>query len=326
MIGAAGIEHFAHRRMAGEEIGDLDRRGLLLRDAHLQRLQRLQHHPGVERREARPGLAQEIVNVCLDESFGAEDHAAERAALAVDMFGRGIDDAVGAERKRLLPQRRRENVVDDQRRARPHGRSSRPRRYRPVRASGWSGSRERSSWCWAASPCARRRDRRRRPASIRRRSAAAIPRRRRDTSQTTRAPRRHGRRPSTGPSARPSPPPCRSPWRAPASAPSSSAMRRSNIATVGIGEARIDEAGRVALEARLRLLHRVVEIALGQEQRLRSLLELRTQRRAMHEHAWRAERSRDRGICGGWTSQRSSSPLEAAQAKSGVSGHGTPIF
>ena len=40
-----------------------------------------------------------------------------------------------------------------------------------------------------------------------------------------------------------------------------------------VGEARIDEARIVALEARFGLLHRVVEIALGEEQRLGGLLE-----------------------------------------------------
>ena len=50
-----------------------------------------------------------------------------------------------------------------------------------------------------------------------------------------------------------------------------------------IGEARIDEARIVALEARLRELHRVVEIALGEKQGLRRLLEARTQRSAMDQ-------------------------------------------
>ena len=53
----------------------------------------------------------------VDEGFGGEDHPAQRAALSVDMLGRGIDDAIGAERERLLQQRGREDVVDDQRRA-----------------------------------------------------------------------------------------------------------------------------------------------------------------------------------------------------------------
>jgi hypothetical protein len=79
--------------------------------------QPLEQNPGVERRQRRPGLADQVVNVVLDEFLGAEDDAAEAAALAVDMLGGGIDDAVGAEFERSLKQRRREHVVDHQRRA-----------------------------------------------------------------------------------------------------------------------------------------------------------------------------------------------------------------
>ena len=49
--------------------------------------------------------------------FVGEDDAAEAAALAVDVLGRRIDDDVGAEFERLLEERRREHVVDDQPRA-----------------------------------------------------------------------------------------------------------------------------------------------------------------------------------------------------------------
>ena len=52
-----------------------------------------------------------------DELLRSEDHAAEAAALAVDVLGRRIDHAVGAELERMLEQRRREHVVDHQRRA-----------------------------------------------------------------------------------------------------------------------------------------------------------------------------------------------------------------
>ena len=54
----------------------------------------------------------------VDELLRAEDDAAEAAALAVDMLGGRIDHAIGAERERALPKRRREHVVDHQRRAR----------------------------------------------------------------------------------------------------------------------------------------------------------------------------------------------------------------
>ena len=50
-----------------------------------------------------------------------------------------------------------------------------------------------------------------------------------------------------------------------------------------IGETRIDEAAVLALEARLGLLHRIVEIALREKQRLRSLFELRAHSAAVDE-------------------------------------------
>src|SRR5262249_40884226 len=51
----------------------------------------------------------------------------------------------------------------------------------------------------------------------------------------------------------------------------------------GIGIARIDEAGVLALETRLALLRAVVDIALGEEQRFRGLAELRAQGAAVDE-------------------------------------------
>src|SRR3954447_24046540 len=50
----------------------------------------------------------------IDELEGGEDHAAETAALSVDMLCRGIDDAVGAKFERLLQERRRKDIVDDE--------------------------------------------------------------------------------------------------------------------------------------------------------------------------------------------------------------------
>ena len=50
-----------------------------------------------------------------------------------------------------------------------------------------------------------------------------------------------------------------------------------------VGEARINEARIVALEARLRKLHRVVEIALGEKESFRCLLEGGAQRSAMDQ-------------------------------------------
>jgi len=66
-------------------------------DANCKRLQPLQQNPGVERRDRRAGLAHESMDVLGDERFRGENDAAEAAALAVDMLGRGIDHDVGAQ-------------------------------------------------------------------------------------------------------------------------------------------------------------------------------------------------------------------------------------
>ena len=117
MVRPARIDQPRHLRMLGERVGTLPRGVGLRAHAHRQRLQSLEHHPGVERRHRRAGLPDEGMDVVGDELLRAEDDAAEAAALAVDVLGGGIDHAVGAELERALPQRRREHVVDDQRRA-----------------------------------------------------------------------------------------------------------------------------------------------------------------------------------------------------------------
>jgi hypothetical protein len=114
MVGAAGIDESRDRAVAREGVGDGGRRLALAAHAQAQRLEAFQQHPGIERRERRPGLAQEGVDVVADEGLGPEDDAPETPALAVDVLRRRVDDAVGAELQGFLPQRRREHVVDDE--------------------------------------------------------------------------------------------------------------------------------------------------------------------------------------------------------------------
>ena len=54
----------------------------------------------------------------VDERLRGENDAAEAATLPVDMLRRRIDDNVGAELEGLLQERRREDIVDDEPRAR----------------------------------------------------------------------------------------------------------------------------------------------------------------------------------------------------------------
>ena len=117
MVRPAGIDQPRHLRMLGQRLCDTARGVGLRADPHRQCLQAFQHDPGVERRQRRTGLPEQDMNMFLDELFGREDDAAKTAALAVDMFGRGIDHAIGAERERRLKKRRCEHVVDYERRA-----------------------------------------------------------------------------------------------------------------------------------------------------------------------------------------------------------------
>ena len=56
----------------------------------------------------------EQTEIILDEFFRCQDGAAETAPLAIDVLGRGIDDDIGAERQRLLQQRGRKDIVNDE--------------------------------------------------------------------------------------------------------------------------------------------------------------------------------------------------------------------
>ena len=118
--------------------------------AHAQRhgLQALGQHPGVERAQRRAGVAHQLLHRAVDELLRAQDGAAERAALAVDVLGGGVHDDVGAELERPLQQRGGEDVVDDDGARRPRAPVRRPRRRRRSPASGWTATRRTPPW-WA---------------------------------------------------------------------------------------------------------------------------------------------------------------------------------
>ena len=94
-------------------LGDPERGGRLGVDAQREGLEALEQHPRVERAERRARVPDELLDRPLDVLLGAEDRTAEDAALAVDVLRGGVDDHVGAERERLLEDGRREDVVED---------------------------------------------------------------------------------------------------------------------------------------------------------------------------------------------------------------------
>ena len=78
-------------------VGDAASRLRLRAHADTERFQALQHHPGVERAHGAAGVLVEGVQVIVHVLGRAQHDAAEHAALAVDMLGRGIDHHVGPE-------------------------------------------------------------------------------------------------------------------------------------------------------------------------------------------------------------------------------------
>src|SRR5580658_7086965 len=69
--------------------------------------------PGIEGGEGGAGTAAEEVDFLYQILF-SEDGAAEDAALAIEPFGSGVDDKVGAEIDGELANGCRETVIDDE--------------------------------------------------------------------------------------------------------------------------------------------------------------------------------------------------------------------
>ena len=85
--------------------------------ADRQRLHALQHHPGIEGRQAHAGAAHGRHELFVDQRFGAAQGTRNDPALAVEeLRARDLHDDVGAELDRLLERRRTEAVVDAQQR------------------------------------------------------------------------------------------------------------------------------------------------------------------------------------------------------------------
>ena len=104
------VQHPRHPRF--QETADRDRVLRLTANAQVERLQPLQHHPGVERRQRRPGVAREGQQRVVDPVLRPAHRARQHAALPVHHLGRGIGGDVRAELHRPLQRRRREGVVD----------------------------------------------------------------------------------------------------------------------------------------------------------------------------------------------------------------------
>ena len=217
-----------------------------------------------------------------DELLARQDDSAEHASLAVDVLGGRIDDAIGAELQRMLQQRRGEYVVDDQRRAGP---------MHDLGDAGDVDEFERRIGRRFQESCLGVRTQRRPPGV----KIGAVDQGRGDAearqqvldhieARAEQSPRgddvvarlelAHERGGDGGHAAR---------GRARRLRAFEQRHPLLEHRDRRIAEARIDEAWILALEARLRELHRVVEKALGEKESFRRLLEGRAQRSAMDQ-------------------------------------------
>ncbi len=96
VVRAARIDERCDLGMRGEEIGEVAGRFGLPLDAQRQRLEPLSSTQALKGESVGPGHAQELLHVRLDEVGRGQDDAAETPALAVDVLGGRIDDAIGA--------------------------------------------------------------------------------------------------------------------------------------------------------------------------------------------------------------------------------------
>ena len=77
-----------------------------------QRLEALQHDPGVERRQRHAGTPHDRHETLVDDALGRADRAGDDPALPVEVLGAGVDHQVCAVLDRSLQRRRAETVVD----------------------------------------------------------------------------------------------------------------------------------------------------------------------------------------------------------------------
>ena len=148
--GQPGVVHPLHLIVGIEELDDRLGVGDVALHAQRQRLQALQHHEGVERRDRCAGVAQplqacledvravaqrgpereavvalvglvepgELLGVTKIEAAAVDDDAADRGAVATDELGGRVHDDIGPVLQRAAQEGRGDRVVDDQRHAR----------------------------------------------------------------------------------------------------------------------------------------------------------------------------------------------------------------
>jgi hypothetical protein len=85
--------------------------------AQLERLQPAERQPAVEWRRHRAGRVLQELHRLEHRRFLREHRALDHVGMSGQIFRHAVDNEVRAERERLLEERRRERVVDDQQRS-----------------------------------------------------------------------------------------------------------------------------------------------------------------------------------------------------------------
>ena len=111
VAGQEGVTEGGDRGVGFELLGDIE--GVVGVSFHtdVEGLEASAEDPGVERGEGGAGATAEKVYLVY-EFFFTEDGSAEDAALAIDPFGGGMDDEVGAVLDGRLSDRRSEAIID----------------------------------------------------------------------------------------------------------------------------------------------------------------------------------------------------------------------
>ncbi len=136
----AGVADLADRRVLAEPAHQLLGVGLGPLDAQVQGAHPAQRQPGLEGAGRRAEQVAAALEHAVELVVVGDDRPHQHVAVPGEVLGRRVHDDVGAQRQRLLEQRRGEGVVDDDVGARPRGRRRRSSRCRRPPAPGWSAT------------------------------------------------------------------------------------------------------------------------------------------------------------------------------------------
>src|SRR5690606_4267195 len=97
----SAVEHLLHLWLGLKPGGNFQSILAVSPHPHTKRLQSLEKHPGVEWTHGRATGAQEAIYL-LHQRIGPHDHAADTAALTIQVFGGGMNDDIRAQDRKSV--------------------------------------------------------------------------------------------------------------------------------------------------------------------------------------------------------------------------------